>query len=1186
MPQKELAINNVPIFFSVFDFQKHGPKGVTSAQLLEVARSFHLQEADPLAKLLTNQFIALVHSELIQIKSEKKHGIAADDEDDEKSGTEMTGEIGAGIAAQDWTPWIKLLEANHVRVAATGEYDEQRDIIACICLFIIDLEAHHSNHGTIAFLSVSSFYGHHLPGKKVANPKKKDAMEYETAKLVQMNWRSEFSIGFYKMLNESFFVKVNQWVMDGRIMHLGCFELESHDEACAVVFRCSSFQLCNAIGKLSITNVLRCKPLWKTKNVPLYIAFLVKCELLAVTGNQLSKGLKRKAMEPYESALAKQMDEATIERYVDTLLVSSGVNPDGAVIVAAPHSGGSGALERYFGMAPSTPRSSSDAGSGLGSESGPAKVKRSRKKSGAAASIKDDESEAREVIQEQQDKRQMEIEAFEKQQKQKQSEIDALEEQQKQQFIQIDALEGQQRKRQNEINALEAKLLSTQKYVATMEAKNEGLRQRLVDHGFPDEDEPAVLVRSSSSGSAIEHRVAATRLSIPIAFNWLRNLVPINHNSESLGRVRLGAAVMYTHLDFNKNVVSSSRLNKVLLSDDIVIYKQTLVVNDEQINGYAAELVVLEKMRLQSHINIPKVHGLVNMLEPINGEPQRSIAHAIALEFIRGTTMIEHFERLAKDDGTSGSKKLLLMDRPYHTMRIILQLVNGVAHLHKMGIVHRNIHLGNVMITSAGLFKESLDRHAVNDPIVESGSQSSVLSDTDDHELRNVVKANMKIPMVDRWPYLDGLSPAFASAENHMRVSTVEDARVAIIGYRVAFPLFDISKRIQCCTDSDELMKSVGHADNDPLTHTIASGGWSAALSSSDPEEIDKIWRRSDVHAIAMVGMDMVRKVAATRNPESKYQIALKKQIQSYHTTKLKAHEIPSMVDFFMTQKLSAQHFLHGARFIQANDAMRAAMVDQYPGVLPVLQRMTTQSWRSDDDESDTVKTFQSQLDDCRHASLADLSDVLMIENSRAAIDEKIYRHYQIATVAATGASLIDAIVEMQHPSVRVHNSAKALCGAIVEHLNNMADTKAVGPDSDSTTEWKGDGTDSSVAHVSLRKRLANPEPAPPSQHLSRAALLLHVASQKSAVTSGIDTALVDIGKNENWTKERQTIALHCIAAIAKVTVIIIDGRTSGTVNDIAIRRGASRSKEMDSRQLHLIRNNEKEWYWAKASDL
>ncbi len=133
--------------------------------------------------------------------------------------------------------------------------------------------------------------------------------------------------------------------------------------------------------------------------------------------------------------------------------------------------------------------------------------------------------------------------------------------------------------------------------------------------------------------------------------------------------------------------LSEGEMITVYKADDILFAREVIIkvlrqepsIKIDIVEAFHSEAATLAKL---THSNIPKLHSFFAKESEL----------FMVLEFLHGETL----DKVLKRRGTLSCKE---------TIPIFMQVLDGIEHAHKNGIIHGNLNLANIMLTDTGTLK-------------------------------------------------------------------------------------------------------------------------------------------------------------------------------------------------------------------------------------------------------------------------------------------------------------------------------------------------------------------------------------------------------------------------------------------------------------------------------------------------
>lgn len=464
-----------------------------------------------------------------------------------------------------------------------------------------------------------------------------------------------------------------------------------------------------------------------------------------------------------------------------------------------------------------------------------------------------------------------------------------------------------------------------------------------------------IVLQAASSSHRAQPAAAAMSSSagVPVAMDdlWLINISTYDSSKQGkLGRSGWG------HLE--RGDWSAHCPHKHL-----VFFKKTIIHNHDRAQ-WKAEQEVNSILKRNPHPNIAAVFGAAISEEPWKKGSTETIAGRVDVtEMIYGVNMNEFLS--SPDDSvmrtTIDHKEIVTK------LKMMSQIVSGLLHVHNLGIVHRDLHPANVMITSnhlASVSGEFSCRHRVDD---------------------------------DRYSYPDG----FAHPELRLpQLRSVHNEFLAVNatrGYRLAIVDWNSALSISTNQDPDQ----TSHKWNNGATD-YAELSWRTMIGVSSRSvqgwktgtNVRHMFVMRDCWSVALMMTDIMRGVPMTlkRDPANEDEVdpKLVQQYMTYCERKLSqrhvndGYTLPSMTEFLYTQPLDATHWQHGDRFVQQNSSVQGPLQQMmglglFREVRTILSLMTTSTWERINIPLDESLTEQPSLEDItlRRESNAKIDDLL-----------------------------------------------------------------------------------------------------------------------------------------------------------------------------------------------------------------
>lgn len=441
---------------------------------------------------------------------------------------------------------------------------------------------------------------------------------------------------------------------------------------------------------------------------------------------------------------------------------------------------------------------------------------------------------------------------------------------------------------------------------------------------------------------------------------WLDDLIELESDSQGdlgvVGTATMSIRPAVAAASAEASSPKSAKRKQLSAPVHHVLYKKSFVLLSSTDSHYM-ERSVMEIIKRHPHPNVHGVFGLAKTREKTKGRDKmyHQVGIAFAIELIHGVSLLDllsansnltHSDPIAVKR-TSAEQEMLntvTLDDPVAIMKMMLQVVKGVKHLHDHGIVHRDIHLANIMVTGPGL--SAFSRH-------KSFIQAS-RDDEDEHRYR-LIDGFSSHPVVSLHHHiLDG--ELLTHSERPMRLS--------LIDMNNALPLYYAIRSNS--GELDELVAGWDGGASDYSQHTYLArnnevSGWE---QNSSMEDLAEYWIGRDNFSLALVITDIMRGCPMNVKCDDKSTInqSLLHAFFTYCSARLSPSfinngvQLPSLCEYLSKETLDKNHWLHPS-FVARSKTMSATMGQQrFKPIKDLLFQMTTNRWQIAHDNNEQHK--------------------------------------------------------------------------------------------------------------------------------------------------------------------------------------------------------------------------------------
>lgn len=459
-----------------------------------------------------------------------------------------------------------------------------------------------------------------------------------------------------------------------------------------------------------------------------------------------------------------------------------------------------------------------------------------------------------------------------------------------------------------------------------------------------------------ANNNIAQHRITA----------WVHS--PQRLDSEDQGeyaQVGVGIFVRDVH-PASLNNSSPEEIGEMKVHPSLCIWKLSYVL-EANMDPFTYEAEVLMTIQQYPSPYLPIVYGAAGMLQSIPPmeaakrrrknkkndtdmlndarKAEQQVVMCGATEYLRGmpfdSWLMDQLER-------ARLAKMSADDRQTDRLKISLQLVRGVSHLHKIGVVHRDIKANNVMIMSPSIYSLVASRGdfrlKTNAPypgdIASSFAQpAGYFASPSSSEARRSLHA-------------DGYAQSFAFDKVDLHPTVGDDVssyRVCIIDYNTSAMIAPVAasmtilKAEQYNVGVQEYMKQPTKYNSD---EQAILGDWkNLSIDSNTIESRMAYWNHYDHHPLAMVILDVFRGVGFDFDQDRREEMLARYRTMylEYCRVSLDLNKLPSMYEFMRDKLRDASMFAHDD-FITRNRASYEAL-KQLPALSELLHRATASSW-------------------------------------------------------------------------------------------------------------------------------------------------------------------------------------------------------------------------------------------------
>jgi hypothetical protein len=436
----------------------------------------------------------------------------------------------------------------------------------------------------------------------------------------------------------------------------------------------------------------------------------------------------------------------------------------------------------------------------------------------------------------------------------------------------------------------------------------------------------------------------------------------------------------------------------------LCIYKQSYVLNGDM-SPFYSEIDVLACIFSSPHIHLPKVFGVTGMLQRVTKDSAAAaVVQCAAVEYLRGMNLNDWLNEASDADDRSMPQRL----------RILRQLACGIQHLHRIGVAHRDLHPGNIMIHSASIYARLL-----------SGGKLRVTK-------RTPVAGD-----AERSCLVDGFAP---DQENTpLSGDPVELYRVVVIDFNLSLVVKDA---LMTLGKAREIRVGTHEYSRHTLRPSSKSSlnGWSVVPSVAN-DDVQSYWLRFDYYALALTMMDVLRgaplqfAIVADRSKKlsaaySAYCLRCLSQTPPRH---------PSVFGYLNDEPSDGFDALweSGAEFSVACERLRAVLKGQpYEALCDALHRMTAEAWCGKDATGATA-TLSVVMP--THEEIETLLATMLLPYAGAAPSASA-----VAAVAALGTS--EGARDSDEAQSRVHSDILSAAASSITASQSSASASAALP--------------------------------------------------------------------------------------------------------------------------------------------
>jgi serine/threonine protein kinase len=408
----------------------------------------------------------------------------------------------------------------------------------------------------------------------------------------------------------------------------------------------------------------------------------------------------------------------------------------------------------------------------------------------------------------------------------------------------------------------------------------------------------------TNRGTSIAGKDDELALHMPLI--WLRDCKPLDMSLHG-HCASVGTAQLLTQ----SHLVQTAK-KKVRIPEHICFYKQTYVLEEDMI-PYFTEVSILAAIRAKPHINLPTVYGVAGMSQAVRGEDDethQTTALVVATEYLRGVSLAVWFASGLNVRHEHVTAQIRLRE----LFGIMLQIVHGVRHLQSIGVIHRDIQPGNVMLLSPEIYKHLVSESKLR--VISSGSSADSL---DEDALRAC--------------HRDGYAPGF----DIQAAPTVSAQRVVIIDFNVSLLRCSMPVDLE-----DAISIEVGTREYGKRSFHTKSGA--LGIYQQEPpaaQSATEYWMQYDHYGLALTLVDVLRGVQLAFKEEDDSIIA---EYHEYCIACLNAALVPSLVAFFTARSGACGGMENDDEFAAANAAFQPIALE-YPSLMHMLSCMTCERW-------------------------------------------------------------------------------------------------------------------------------------------------------------------------------------------------------------------------------------------------
>lgn len=459
---------------------------------------------------------------------------------------------------------------------------------------------------------------------------------------------------------------------------------------------------------------------------------------------------------------------------------------------------------------------------------------------------------------------------------------------------------------------------------------------------------PAVHPLSSPPGAT------ATLPAAPAVTNaavlWLDNLTPLAEERQGVLGI-VGIATMSIRRTGAEALIVAAL--PAMPKPHHVIFKKSFVLASD-VDSHYNEEQVMEILRTHPHPNIHGVFGLAKTKEVLaHNKDFFQVGQAFAIELIHGVSLFDLLTANSNVDAHAEKQhnysmmiRAVTLDHPLTVLKMMLQAVNGVTHLHQHGIVHRDIHSSNIMVTGP-----DLARFGPHKSLLELRDNS--LSAFDSHRS---VDGFSCYPVIDLQS--TKLDEDLVTADEDPKHQGLA-CRLSFIDMNSALPL---RYALQTSSAEEIGVKWDGGASEYSLMTYFPSpeqvAGWKVTLNKFPLEEY---WIARDNFSIALVLCDIIRGCPMTVKrdvqPRSKgvdpkmFNKALLASYFKYCHSRLSPIHVsdgvvvPSLCEYLCKEQMNKDHWMDRS-FVERNKTLSKTIGQpRFARIKLLLHEMTTLSW-------------------------------------------------------------------------------------------------------------------------------------------------------------------------------------------------------------------------------------------------